>query len=26
VTIEGEPVDDPERYRGERLPDAPEND
>jgi hypothetical protein len=26
VTIEGEPVDDPERYKGERLADAPEND
>lgn len=26
VTIDGEPVDDPERYKGERLPDAPEND
>jgi hypothetical protein len=24
VTIEGEPVDDPEKYKGERLPDAPE--
>ena len=24
VTIEGEPVDDPERYKGERLPDAPD--
>jgi hypothetical protein len=26
VSIEGEKVDDPERYKGERLPDAPEND
>jgi hypothetical protein len=26
VTIEGEEVDDPEEYKGERLPDAPEND
>jgi hypothetical protein len=24
VTIEGEPVDDPEKYKGERMPDAPE--
>ena len=24
VTIEGEPVDDPEEYKGERLPDAPD--
>jgi hypothetical protein len=26
VTIEGEPVDDPEQYKGERLPDAPDGD
>ena len=26
VTIEGEPVDDPEQYKGERLPDAPSGD
>ncbi len=26
VTIEGEEVDDPEQYKGERLDDAPEND
>ncbi len=26
VTIEGEKVDDPEEYKGERLPDAPEPD
>jgi hypothetical protein len=26
VTIEGEAVDDPERYKGERLDEAPEND
>jgi hypothetical protein len=24
VSIEGEKVDDPEKYKGERLPDAPE--
>src|ERR671914_1842331 len=26
VTIEGEKVDDPGRYKGERLPDAPDED
>ena len=26
VSIDGEKVDDPEKYKGERLPDAPEND
>jgi hypothetical protein len=26
VSIEGEKVDDPEEYKGERLADAPEND
>jgi hypothetical protein len=26
VSIEGEKVDDPDEYKGERLPDAPEND
>jgi hypothetical protein len=26
VSIEGEKVDDPERYKGERLPDAPDED
>ena len=26
VSIEGEKVDDPEEYKGERLDDAPEND
>ncbi len=26
VSIEGEKVDDPERYKGERLPDAPDGD
>ena len=26
VTIDGEPVDDPEQYKGERLPDAPSTD
>jgi hypothetical protein len=26
VTIEGDEVDDPARYKGERLDDAPEND
>jgi hypothetical protein len=25
VSIEGEKVDDPERYKGERLPDAPDS-
>jgi hypothetical protein len=26
VSIEGEKVDDPDEYKGERLPDAPEHD
>jgi hypothetical protein len=26
VSIEGEKVDDPERYKGERLPDAPDSE